>query len=123
FDIDPLALAFWQVMIAFVMIAACLMLFDGRLDLDHAHAGSLLATAFAGIVGSGIAYAMWFAIVRALPAATASLGTLGNPVVGVLSTALVLGERPTVTDLIGFALIFAASACALWAPSAPARVG
>ncbi|MGO9049784.1 MAG: DMT family transporter, partial [Xanthobacteraceae bacterium] len=42
FDIDPLALAFWQVMIAFVMIAACLMLFDGRLDLDHAHAGSLL---------------------------------------------------------------------------------
>ena len=35
-----------------------------------------------GIVGSGIAYALWFAIVRRLSAATASLGALGNPAVG-----------------------------------------
>ena len=105
------------------MIAACLMLFDGRLDLDHAHAGSLLATAFAGIVGSGIAYAMWFDDRAGFARGDGVTRHAGNPVVGVLSTALFLGERPTVTDLIGFALIFAASACALWAPSAPARVG
>jgi drug/metabolite transporter (DMT)-like permease len=109
--------------VAFILIAACLLIFDGRLDIDRAHAGALLATAFSGIVGSGIAYAMWFAIVRHLPAATASLGALGIPVVGVLSTVLIIGERPTVTDMIGFALIFAASACVLWGPSAAARQG
>jgi drug/metabolite transporter (DMT)-like permease len=86
-DIDSLALAFWQLVIAFGLIAACLPLFDGRLDIDRAHAPALLATAFSGIVGSGIAYAMWFAIVRRLPAATASLGALGIPVVGVLVVA------------------------------------
>jgi drug/metabolite transporter (DMT)-like permease len=56
-----------------VVIAAALLLFDGRLDLDRADARSLLATAFSGIVGIGIAYALWFAIVRRLSAATASL--------------------------------------------------
>jgi drug/metabolite transporter (DMT)-like permease len=64
---------------------------------------------------------MWFAIVRRLPAATASLGALGIPVVGVLSTVLIVGERPTATDIVGFALIFAASACVLLVPLAAAR--
>jgi drug/metabolite transporter (DMT)-like permease len=120
-DIDPLALAFWQLVIAFVLIAACLFIFDGRLDLDRAHAGALIATAFAGIIGSGVAYALWFAIVRRLSAATASLGALGIPVVGVLATVLMVGERPTASDLIGFGLIFAASACALWVPAVVTR--
>jgi drug/metabolite transporter (DMT)-like permease len=120
-DLDPLALAFWQLVIAFLVIAACLIVFDGRLNLDHAHAGSLLATLYAGVVGSGIAYAMWFQIVRRLPAGTASLGTLGIPVVGVISTILIVGERPTATDITGFALIFAASACVLLVPSAAAN--
>ena len=118
--LDPLALAFWQLVIAFFVIAACLIAVDGRLNLDHAHAGSLLATAYAGIIGSGIAYAMWFEVIRRLPAATASLGSLGIPVVGVVSTVLIIGEHPTITDIIGFALIFAASACVLLAPP-PAR--
>jgi drug/metabolite transporter (DMT)-like permease len=115
-DLDPLALAFWQLVFAFLVIGACLVAVDGRLDLDHARAGSLLATAYAGIIGSGVAYALWFVIVRRLPAATASLGTLGIPVVGVIATVLMVGEHPTATDIIGFALIFAASACALLVP-------
>jgi len=120
-ELDPLAMASWQLTIAFFVIAACLAVFDGRLNLDNAHAGSLLATAFTGIAGSGIAYAMWFEIVRRLPAATASLGILGIPVIGVLSSIVLLGERPTSADIIGFALIFAASACVLLAPSTPAK--
>src|SRR5262245_36393549 len=34
------------------------------------------------------------------------------PVVGVGASALILGERPSVADLAGFALILAAAACA-----------
>jgi drug/metabolite transporter (DMT)-like permease len=116
-QLDSLAIAAWQVTIAFLVVTACMFVFDGRLNLDNANAGSLLCTAFAGIDGSGIAYAMWFEVVRRLPAATASLGILGTPVVGVLSTVVILGERPTITDLVGFALIFAASACVVLAPA------
>ncbi len=119
--LDFLAMAFWQVAIAFFVTAAGLFVFEGRLDLDNAHVGSLLATAFVGVAGSGIAYAMWFEVVRRLPAATASLGILGIPVVGVLSTVAILGERPTTTDMMGFALIFAASACVLLAPASGAK--
>jgi drug/metabolite transporter (DMT)-like permease len=121
-EADPMGVATWQLTIAFFVIGACLLVFDGRLNLDNAHAGAWFATAFTGIAGSGIAYAMWFEIVRRVPAATASLGILGIPVIGVLSTVLILGERLTATDIIGFALIFAASACVLWAPHAPQKM-
>jgi drug/metabolite transporter (DMT)-like permease len=120
-QLDFLATAFWQVAIAFVVTAAGLFAFDGRLDLDNAHVGSLLATVFMGVAGSGIAYAMWFEVVQRLPAATASLGILGIPLVGVISTVAILGERPTLTDMLGFALIFAASACVLLAPAGNAK--
>ena len=70
-----------------------------------------------GLVGSGIAYLLWFDIVRRLPATTASLGALSVPVVGVAASAVMLGERPTTNDLIGFALILAAAACVILQPA------
>jgi drug/metabolite transporter (DMT)-like permease len=94
-------------------VAACLFLFEGRLDVAAARADGWLALAFTGIAGNPIAYAMWFEIVRRVSAVTATLGILGMPVIGVRSTVPIIGDRPTVTDMIGFALIFAASACVL----------
>jgi drug/metabolite transporter (DMT)-like permease len=112
-DADPMGVASLQLTIAFLIIAACLFAFEGWFHLGNAHAGALLATLFTGIGGNAIAYGLWFAIVRRLPAATASLGVLGSPVIGVVSSIIILGDRPTVTDGLGFALILAASACVL----------
>jgi drug/metabolite transporter (DMT)-like permease len=122
-EADPMGVATWQLTIAFFIIAACMFVFDGRLNLDHAHAGALLCTAFTGIGGAGFAYALWFEVVRRLPAATASLGALGSPVIGVSSAVFILGDRPTLTDMVGFAFIFAASACVLVSPRAVADSG
>jgi drug/metabolite transporter (DMT)-like permease len=58
--------------------------------------------------------------VRRLPASTASLGVLSVPVVGVVMSMILLGERLTPADVVGFTLIFAASACVLLSPQAPA---
>lgn len=118
-DADPMAVASLQLTIAFFVIAACMLIFEGRLHLGAAHSAALLATAFAGIAGNGLAYGLWFTIVRRLPTATASLGVLGSPVVGVIASILILGERPTVTDIIGFALILAASTCVILTRHAP----
>ena len=114
-ELDPLGATFWQLVVAFGAIAACLIAVDGRLNLDHAHADGMLAAAFTGIFGSGVAYATWLQILRRLPAATASLGALGIPVVGVISTVLITGEKVSVADIVGFALISAASASVLFA--------
>ena len=119
-DADPMAVASWQLTIAFFVIAGCMFAFGGGLDLHNAHAAALVGVVFAGIVGNGIAYGLWFAIVRRVSAATASLGILGIPVIGVLASVLILGDRPTLADLIGFGFIFAASACVLLTPHSPA---
>lgn len=118
---DPLVVACWQVIIAFFVLAACTLVFEGRFDLSRAHASGLIATLFVGLFSNGIAYALWFTIIGRLPAVTASLGVLGSPVIGVATSMIILGERPTVTDFMGFALIFAASACVLLTRQAPAE--
>ena len=83
----------------------------------------VLAVLFTGLIEIGLAYVLWFAIIERLPTATASLGSLATPVVGVASSMLMLGERPTMADMIGFGLIFAAAVCVLvpGRPAVPAR--
>ena len=96
-----------------------MLIFEAGFDFRAAHAEGVLCHGLSGVLGTGIAYGLWFAIVARLPAMTASLGVLGSPVIGVVSSVLILGERPTAADIIGFALIFAASACVLFARARP----
>lgn len=110
---DQMGVGSWQMTIAAIILAATMLLFDGRPHFGGAHVDGLLATAWTGIASSGIAYALWFTIIRRLPAVTASLGVLTSPVIGVIGSFCILGEVPTTADMIGFALIFVASACVL----------
>jgi len=110
---DTVAVAAWQLVVAFLFVAACVPLVEGSLHITQARLPALIGTVFTGVIGSGLAYFLWFKIIGRLPAMTASLGILSAPVIGVISTVVMLGERPTVPDLIGFALIFAASVCVL----------
>jgi drug/metabolite transporter (DMT)-like permease len=112
-EADPMAIALWQVVISLFVISACMVLFEGGGDFHTAHADGLVATVLSGLLGTGTAYGLWFTIIRRLPAMTASLGVLGSPVIGVIASVLILGERPTGADIVGFTLILAASACAL----------
>jgi drug/metabolite transporter (DMT)-like permease len=114
---DPVAVSAWQVVVALLVCLAGVPLFEGPLQLWPIHPLTFWALVFSGIVGSGFAYLLWFEIVRRLPAITASLGVLSAPVVGVIASVLVLGERPSFADSVGFGLILAAAACVLLAPS------
>lgn len=119
-DADPMGVASWQLAISFVFIAACMVMTEGKPNFSAANAEELSAMVFVGVVGNGVAYGLWFAVVRSLSAVTASLGVLSVPVIGVIAAVIILGERPTVADIIGFALIFAASACVMLTRQAPA---
>lgn len=118
---DIVAVTAWQILISFLVIAACVPLFEGAPHLWPVSAVALFALAYQGVIGTGVAYFLWFNIVRRVPAATASLGSLCVPVVGILSSMLILGDRPTFADAIGFALIFAAASCVLIQPAARVR--
>jgi len=110
---DPIRNAAWQVTIAFLIVVILLPFVEGTLHLSQAHKPALAAAVFAGLAGSGLAYFLWFGIIGRVSAMTASLGVLSAPVIGVVSTALLLGEIPTLSDVIGYVLIFAASVCVL----------
>ena len=98
------------------MTIAGLLLVEGSLHRWPIRS-ALRALVFCALAGSAFAYLLWFEIVRRLPATTASLGVLSAPVVGTVASMLMLGERPTIPDMIGFALILAAAACVLLTPA------
>jgi drug/metabolite transporter (DMT)-like permease len=121
-DGDPMAITIWQLVFGIVVIAVCVPLFEGGLHLS-AGAWSLFGLIYSGIIGSGLCYFLWFGIVRRLPASTAALGILSSPVIGVITAMIVLGERPTLYDAIGFALMLAASATVVLRPDGATEVG
>lgn len=103
----PLAATTWQVVVAALACAIGLALFETpRIDLSAPR----VAAAFAYHVAlpQAVSYALWFSLLRRIPATTASLGTLLIPIFGVIGAVLLLGDWPTSLDLIGFALILSA---------------
>jgi drug/metabolite transporter (DMT)-like permease len=115
--IEPLANAAWQLLFGLLFITAGTFLFEGYPRLWPIRDETILAVLFVGLFGVGLAHFLWWSIVGRLPTVTASLGSLLVPVIGVSASALVLGERLTVPDIIGFAMIFAAAACVLLQPN------
>ena len=100
-----------------MFITAGTFAFEGYPHLGRSHSETMLAMLYVGLFGVGLAHFLWWSIVGRLPTMTASLGSLLVPVVGVTASAILLGERPTTPDIIGFVLIFAAAACVLLQPT------
>ena len=110
---DLLAITFWQVMVGVAVFAILYLSFEGFPTFEPLQWRTWGGLLFNGILGTGIAYFIWFNIIGRLSTAMASLGSLINPVVGIIGAVIILGDRPTVPDMIGFALIFSAAACVM----------
>jgi drug/metabolite transporter (DMT)-like permease len=113
---DPLAITGWQLVAALVLITIAVPVFEGGLHLWPLQGRTIMGLAFSGMIGSGLCYFLWFAVVSRLPATTASLGVLASPVIGITASTFALGERPTLSDYVGCALILTAAACVLIVP-------
>ena len=114
--IEPLANATWQLLFGFLFIAAGTFVFEGYPHLWPLQTITVLAILNVGIVGVGLAHFLWWTIVRRLPTSTASIGALLVPVIAVTSSIIILGERLSTPDIIGFVMIFCAAACVLLQP-------
>jgi len=103
---DPLSFTAWQMLIGSVplvilanLIPAAPIAWDGEF---------VVALAFNGIAASGLGWLLWAWVLKRLPAGTAGMSTLAIPLIAVLSAWLQLGERPTLREICGMALIGAA---------------
>jgi drug/metabolite transporter (DMT)-like permease len=108
---QPLAIASWQLVVGTVAIAIGFV--TCGVKPNGLHLVPAMALIYSTIFGSAVAYLLWFDSVSKLPASTAGLGTLLAPIIGVIASVAILGDRPSTTDLMGFALILVAAICAL----------
>jgi probable blue pigment (indigoidine) exporter len=108
----PLSLAAWQIAIGCVPIAIF------GLIVEQPHVSALSVTGWASMVYMTLiqfclCYVCWFAALERLPAATASIGTLLVPVVGVLAAAAMLHEPLGVREVMALAVTLGGVAVAL----------
>lgn len=108
----PLSLAAWQLAIGCVPIAIAGVLIEQPqlAALSQLGWASML---YMTLIQFCLCYVCWFAALERLPAATASIGTLLVPVVGVLAAAAMLREPLSTSDIAALVVTFAAVAVAL----------
>jgi drug/metabolite transporter (DMT)-like permease len=104
---SPLTLAPWQMLTGLVPLTAFAWAAEGPPPVPSSAGGTLLLALYAGPLVT--AFPFWAAITatRILPAVTVSLTMLLVPVIGLLSSSLVLHERLSATTVIGLLLIVA----------------
>ncbi|NDP43888.1 MAG: DMT family transporter [Aromatoleum sp.] len=101
--LDMLNLIAWQMLIG--VLPLCLLPFVLTLpavEWTLSYAGLLLWT---GAVSTATGFLLWIAVLRFLPAGTASLNMLAIPVIALLSSMAIFGERLSVAEWTGIALI------------------
>lgn len=100
----PLQLVPWQAAISAIVLTVLASVLEGA---PHVTASVKLVSAFAycSIVGVVIAYWAMSIVNSSLPATTTSLGVLATPVVGIVVSALALGEKIDGLLLVSAAMI------------------
>ena len=107
-DVDVLSLATWQMAFGAIPLVAIATLTQSGWPQ---WTGTFIAcVAYQALLSGGLCWFLWIYALKSLPAGVAGMGTLAVPVVGVTAAWIQLGERPTVTDAAGMALIVAALA-------------
>lgn len=101
---DPVSTTAWQLGIGAAVAAIGMLIFETpRVDLSSPWVAG--AFTYHVVLALALAYFLWFELLERVPSGTAALGTLLIPVFAVVGSIVLLGERPSVTDYAGLALI------------------
>jgi drug/metabolite transporter (DMT)-like permease len=107
---DRMTFTAWQLLIG----AACgllgALLVGESLPSHGPDARVSTALLFHIVLGTAVAYWLWFILAERVSATVSSLTTLAVPVVGVLGAMLLVGDRPSGSDWIGFGLVLGGAA-------------
>jgi drug/metabolite transporter (DMT)-like permease len=108
FTMPVAVLTGWQLLLGGIPVALGAVLFDRDVDLLLVSHGAWLATAYAVLVATIFCHWAWFKLVRGFPAVAISVGTLAIPVVGVLASAVGLGESVGLDVIVALGLVLSA---------------
>ena len=111
------ALVGWQLAAASIPITIVALLIEPVPDLAHLSTKAMFSLVY--LFALPMVFCQWafFKVVSIFPASIASMGTLAVPVVGVYSSALILGEPVGWRELIALLLICSALICVLVLPA------
>lgn len=107
----------WQLFVGAVFITPGAMLLEPVPDLTQMSDTTIYALAY--LFALPMVYCQWayFKVVRLFPASIAAIGTLAVPIVGVYSSAILLGERVGWVEFLAMALICGALLSVLVIPA------
>lgn len=74
---------------------------------------------FASVIGSGLGWLLWANVLSRVNASTASLGSLGIPIIAAVAAFVQLGERPDAVSLVGLGAILLAIVVSSWPSAQP----
>ncbi|MEV0319174.1 EamA family transporter [Streptomyces sp. NPDC050658] len=103
--VSLLALTGWQLTAGGLVLAPIALSFEGL--PGHLTGTNIAGYAYLGIIGTAIAYALWFRGIERLPASSVSFLGLTNPVVATLAGLLLLGQTLTPWQVGGLVLVVA----------------
>lgn len=101
--VDMLNLIAWQMVTGILPI--CLIPLVWPLPDAQWNAVYVSALLYAGVIATGLGFILWTAVLAWLPAGTASLNMFAIPVLALVSSMLVFGERLAATEWLGIAAI------------------
>ena len=109
---DRIVLTAWQLGLG-ALIAAGVGLWAGERLPAVWPPKVLVALAWHVVVGTAVAYVLWYRLLASASATVSSLTTLAVPVVGVIGAMALVGDRPSAIDWVGFALVLGGAALAV----------
>lgn len=102
-NVGTVALTAWQMLLGGVVLAVAAQFLSQRPTQWTPYFIFLLG--YATVFGTVLGWALWFYVLKLLPAGIAGLAVMAVPAIGVLSSHWQLGEQPTGIEGAGMALI------------------
>jgi len=103
YQLDMISFAAWQMVAGTVPLAVLPLALGLPLPPWSLEYG--LTLLYVGVVATGFGFILWTAILKVLPAGTATLNMLAIPVIGLVSSLVTFGEHITGLEWSGIALI------------------
>jgi drug/metabolite transporter (DMT)-like permease len=100
---DALNFIAWQMLVGVLPLTLLPLVFDP--PATQWSVNFVLLLLYVGAVSTALGFVLWIAVLRWLPAGTASLNMFAIPVIALLSSMAVFGERLTTNEWIGIGCI------------------
>ena len=98
----------WQLTLGSLPVIAGTILFEPYLSISRLSLHAVLAMLYVIVFPMLFCHWAWFTVVGIFPASVAAISTLAIPVIGVLSSAVVLGEGLGIRELTALVLVITA---------------